>query len=358
MPEEAKQKKSRKFAVGYDRPEGSSFPELIAPYLSALKEVYFSWPGMISGRALREDRSVDKEKEILLSDLHQCRANGLGLDLLFNANCYGKDAYGENLRNQVYGVLDELKQNGLFPEVVTTTSQYIAKVIKRKYPEIDIRASVNMRIESTKSMEFISDIFDSFYICRDIQRDLDIVKRFHEWSESHGKKMCMLVNSACLRCCPVQIWHDNFLCHESWRGEEQEFILHYPYRLCGRHFKGDEHLVDYLRMSWIRPEDVHYYEPYAYTMKLATRRTDHPELMLKAYCEGGYDGSLLDYLGINRKDVILDNKSFPDDWVQSGIAQNCALNCTECGKCDAVLKRILKTGKPEQPTYTFNYSFT
>lgn len=145
--------KYKKFAVGYDRTERSSFRDLILPYLAAIKEVYFSWPGMVSGRALRDDGSVDKEKEILLSDLNWCRANGVGLDLLFNANCYGHDDYGENLRNRVYEVLEELKQNGLFPEVVTTTSQYIAKVIKCKYPEVDIRASINMRIESTKSME-------------------------------------------------------------------------------------------------------------------------------------------------------------------------------------------------------------
>ena len=93
-------------------------------------------------------------------------------------------------------------------------------------------------------------------------------------------------------------------------------------------------------MSWIRPEDLHYYEPYAYTMKLATRRTDHPELMLQAYCQGNYDGNVLDYLGVHRQDVILDNKSFPADWGESKIAQTCAINCTECGKCDEVLKKI------------------
>ncbi len=313
----------KKFAIGYDRVDGKSFTAMIEPYLSTIKEVYFSWPGLISGRALKDDKNLDREKEILLADLIWCRNHRVGLDLLFNANCYGENAFGEKLRYQVYDIIEELKDNGLFPEVVTTTSQYIAKVIKVKYPEIDIRASVNMRIESTKSMEFISDIFDSFYICRDIQRDLDTVKHFYDWSEKHGKKMCMLVNSACLRCCPVQTWHDNFLCHESWRGEEQEFILRYPYRLCERHFKEQEHLVDYLRMSWIRPEDLQHYEPYAYTMKLATRRINHPELMLQAYCEGSYNGSLLDYIGIIREDIILDNKSFPDDWFESKIAQNC-----------------------------------
>ena len=106
-------------------------------------------------------------------------------------------------------------------------------------------------------------------------------------------------------------------------------------------------------MSWIRPEDLHHYEPYAYTLKLATRRTERPELMLQAYCEGSYNGSLLDYIGIIREDIILDNKSFPDDWFESKIAQNCAINCTECGKCDEVLNKILKEPEISRPIYSF-----
>ena len=346
----------KKFAVGYDCDETFSFIRLIEPYVSTIKEVYFSWPGMISGRALKQSTSIERDIQTLTDDLKWCRSHGIELDLLFNANCYGEEAYGESLRCRVYEIIEELAEKDLFPEIVTTTSQYIAKILKVKYPQIDIRASVNMRIESTKSMEFISDIFDSFYICRDIQRDLETVKRFHEWSEAHGKKMCMLVNSACLRCCPVQIWHDNFLCHESWRGEEQEFILRYPYRLCERHFKTPEHYVDYLRMSWIRPEDLHYYEPYAHAMKLATRRTPHPEIMLKAYCEGHYDGDLLDIIGAPNRDIIIRNRDFPKDWIESGIAQKCALNCTECGKCDAVLKQVVGKRTENLPAYSFSFN--
>ena len=351
--------KYKKFAIGYDYSENKSFIKVIEPYISTIKEVYFSWPGMISGRPVVDAKITEKVKAKLFTDLSWCRSNNIMLDLLFNANCYGEIAYSETLRYQVYDIIEELKSNGLFPEVVTTTSQYIAKVIKIKYPEIDIRASVNMRIESTKSMEFISDIFDSFYICRDIQRNLDTIKRFYDWSEKHNKKMCLLANSSCLRCCPVQIWHDNFICHENWRGEEQEFILRYPYRLCGRHLSNDDNLVDVLRMSWIRPEDLHYYEPFVHTIKLATRRTSYPELMLQAYCQGSYDGNLLEVIGINRKDIIFDNKSFPDNWVESKIAQDCALNCNECGKCQMLLKKILKTPVSSKPTYYFvNKSIT
>ncbi|MBQ7178926.1 MAG: hypothetical protein IJS08_16030 [Victivallales bacterium] len=342
----------RKYAVGYDWKIQGGFTAMVAPFLTTVKEVFFSWPGMVSGRYVQLPKSAEESIEQLVSDLAWCRKNGIELDLLFNANCYGEEAYTETLRTQVYGVMAELGRRDLFPEIVTTTSQFIAKVLKVHYPQVEIRASVNMRLESTKAMEFISDIFDSFYICRDIQRDRQVLKFFSDWCNAHGKKLCMLVNSGCLRCCPIQIWHDNYLCHNPWKAEEQEFILHYPFRLCGRVTIDIKTAIEVLRMSWIRPEDIHYYEPYVSAMKLATRSTPYPDKMLKAYAEGHYEGDLMTIIGHDTPYFEIRNELFPDDWIESGIAQNCAINCTECGKCDMVLKKVLRPQRIQQPKYT------
>ena len=333
------------------------FAAMVEPYLPTVKEVFFSWPGMVSGRDVHLEKSIDESIEQLAVDLAWCRKNGVELDLLFNANCYGENAFSENLRYQVYEVISELEHRGLFPEIVTTTSQYIAKVLKVRYPQLETRASVNMKLESTKAMEYISDIFDSFYVCRDIQRDRSVLKLFSDWCKTHGKKLCMLVNSGCLRCCPVQIWHDNYLCHKPWKAYEQEFILHYPFRLCGRVTNNIKTAIEVLRMSWIRPDDIHYYETYVSVMKLATRSTPYPGKMLKAYAEGCYKGDLMLIIGHDNPYYEIRNELFPDNWVDSGIAQNCAINCTECGRCDMVLRKVLRTRNIQQPKYSWNTDF-
>ena len=105
-------------------------------------------------------------------------------------------------------------------------------------------------------------------------------------------------------------------------------------------------------MSWIRPEDIHYYEPYVSVMKLATRSTPHPEVMLKAYAEGHYDGDLMTILGAENPYFTIDNSRFPVNWVESGIAQGCAANCSHCGKCEMVLKAVQKARKQPMPQYT------
>ena len=38
----------------------------------------------------------------------------------------------------------------------------------------------------------------------------------------------------------------------------------------------------------------------------------------------------------------IDNKSFPADRITSGIAGECATNCTHCGECERILKQVLK----------------
>ena len=42
-------------------------------------------------------------------------------------------------------------------------------------------------------------------------------------------------------------------------------------------------------------------------------------------------------------------------FVESGIAQKCALNCTECGKCDAVLKQVVGQRTENLPAYSFSF---
>ena len=120
----------------------------------------------------------------------------------------------EDLRREVESVLAYLEELELLPEIVTTASPFVAWTVKTAFPSIETRASVNMRIDSVSAMESLSDLFDSFHIRRDLQRDLDSVAKYHAWCVAHGKKLCMLVNSGCLRCCPFQTFHDNLLGHD------------------------------------------------------------------------------------------------------------------------------------------------
>ena len=165
------------FAVGYQLAEDGEqpFSELVAEYREHIAEVYFPWTDMASGRAALATRRGYTDWTVqarLESDLLALREMGVRLDLLFNANCYGGMAISQFLANQVISLLDHLRDTVGGADIVTTTSPFVAHVIKDNFDDVDVRASVNMRIGTVQGMSYVSHLFDSYYVLRDQNRDL------------------------------------------------------------------------------------------------------------------------------------------------------------------------------------------
>lgn len=351
---------AKKFAVGYYF-HPNNFVSLVSPYLSYLTEVYFPLPGIASAREIGGEEKALRNQ--LVQDLQALRAQGLKLDLLINSSCYGEKAYSSEFRHEIEDAIKYLDDNGVKPDVVTTTSLFVARVVKMKYPEIDNRASVNLKIGSTVAMEYIDDIFDSLYMRRELQRDIPTVLHFRQWCDEHHKKLCMLVNSGCIQNCPAQMFHENLVAHGFWRAFNESYRLNSGVSLCWEIFHNRQMYEEVLRGAWIRPEDVHIYEPYIDVFKLSTRdEVLNADLILKAYTSGDYDGNLLELLDPNFTpefhNYYIDNKSFPENWVTSQIAGKCANMCTHCGKCTAILQRVLKKFPEQQIPMEAKFSFS
>lgn len=330
----------RSLAVGhfYNEP----FQSACAPWLNRIAEVFFAWPGVLSCRPAPE--FTPEVRARLLSDLHWCRDNGIRLDTLFNCLCYGDISVSTELADFVTRTLGEMDREGLFPDVVTTTSPFIASIVKARFPSVRIRASVNMRIHGTIGFEALGDLFDEYYISREYQRNLDYVDTIAKWCHDHGKLIGAQANSGCLRQCPFQTFHDNLHGHNRIRqskvGEQFDFDI---FR-CRTHYTKERKIIDFLRSTWLRPEDIPLWEERLDLIKLATRRTPHPTEILNAYASYRYDGNLIRLMDPHYEDAfapgIVDNRLFPKDWATSGIAADCANNCTNCGRCEAIWKTI------------------
>ena len=335
-----------KFAVGHfltEKPDDpASFRVLAERFADRLREVYFPWPGLSNARS-KVYKNPDDESRIA-ADLKYCREHGMKLDILANATCYGETSFTEEQRLQVIGIIRKLDKMGLYPEILTTTSPYIAKIFKLNFPDIEIRASVNMRLRNTLALEYLAPLYDSYYICRDVQRDLPTFHMMADWCKNHGKKLCMLANSGCVRNCPWQVYHETLLSHTFSKSFKEMADQHIDI-VCNRLF-GTRHLFEFLRCTWIRPEDIHVFEPDLETIKLSTREAKYPLEITEAYVNESYDGNLLRLTDPIHAYAFrpnrIDNKSFPADWVTSGIAAKCADNCIHCGKCEKILKQVLK----------------
>ena len=327
----------RSLAVGHFF--NAPFQDSCAAKLPRIKEVFFAWPGVLSCRPAPE--FTPELRERMMDDLKWARGNGIELDTLFNCNCYGDRAISTDLADFVRRTLGEMDSEGLFPETVTTTSPFVATVLRRDFPSVKIRWSVNLRVHGTVGFEPVEDLFDSFYISREHQRDLNFVQTMARWARRHGKTLGMQANSGCLRQCPYQTFHDNLHGHDreaqSAVGERLDFSVF----LCKAHYARGNY-EDFLRATWIRPEDLPRYEPHVDVVKIATRRHPDPVRVLNAYADCSYDGdlaALMDPAHVFPR--RFDNRTLGRSLIWPSVMNCRASNdCLHCGRCTALLKEV------------------
>ena len=336
-----------KFAVGYQLPGEDTEPivEVIEEYRDHIAEVYFPWADMPSGRAplaTMHGYTDWSTQRALERDLVRLREMGIKLDLLFNAACYGGRAISEWLENQVRSVLDYIEAGVGGADIATTTSPFVARTIKKYHPEVEVRASINMKIGTIKGMEYLADVFDSYHVQREFNRDLEYIRELREWADEHGKKLIMLANSGCMIHCSGQAFHDNMVAHEA-EIDECINVRDWSAHTCWRFLQDPANRVCVLQNTWVRPEDLHHYEALFPVVKLATRMHARPRAVIDAYVNGRYRGNLLDLMepgfGPAFAPQAIDNTLFPEDWFAR--TSTCDRRCHACGYCAEVLRLVM-----------------
>lgn len=331
----------KKLAVGHFF--NGDFTGVCAAHLPRIREVFFAWPGVLSCRPA--PAFTPELRARLLADLRWARENGLELDTLFNCNCYGDLAISDDLADFVSRTLREMDAEGLFPETVTTTSPFIATVLRQRFPSVKIRLSVNQRVHGSVGFEPILPLFDSFYASRERHRERGWLKGMSDWARAHGKEIGVQANSGCLRQCPYQQFHDNMHGHnriaQSKVGRKFDFSVF----LCRENYAHGR-LEDFFRSTWLRPEDLPLYEPLVDVVKLATRRHAFPEKIVAAYATRSYDGNLADLMDARPETPgSFDNRALGASSLWQEVRE-CpdANDCSHCGRCAALLKAVYREG--------------
>lgn len=341
-----------KLSVGYPCYSALSFFDTIAPYMDKIGELYFSWEGFASGRT---DFAPDPQQKRLLleQDLLRFHQQGVRLNLLLNGNCYGRDAISTALAGRVLETVADLKERfGL--EAVTTASPYIARTIKNQFPEIEVRASVNMWVDGIFGMEQCAADFDSFYLKRDYNYCLEELQRQHDWCAANGKKLYLLANSGCIPNCAFHTFHDNFVSHSKEMDPVTVDRDFQPY-ICRRLMEQEENRYLLLSGNLIRPEDLNRYEGLVDGAKLATRIHPFPAIVIRAYARGRFDGDLCTLTEPGFGDLLypnmLANAQIPDTyWQQKTTCLRSQSNgrmesCRSCGYCAGLYRQILTKAK-------------
>ncbi len=341
-----------KWIVGYPIKEDKTYLDTVIKHKEQISEVYFSWGELPNGRSSLSAGAGTipfEQQRRQAKDLKRLSDEGLRLNLLFNANCYGRDSQSRAFFYQIGNLTDYLLETvGL--ATISTASPLIAKFMKENFAFLDVRASVNMEIGTPEGMSYLEDVFDSFYVKREINRDLAALRNLRRWCDSKGKQMYLLANSGCLNHCSAHTFHDNLVAHEA---EIAALDNGYDFKgVCWNYLSKEKNLETWLqRTNFIRPEDVPLYGEFTPAMKLATRVNADPTRVLNAYLAGAYPGGIMELLEPNHSGAVypryIDNEKIGRDF--AGRVLQCDKNCETCGFCTETIRKACVT-LPEDPS--------
>lgn len=335
-----------KYEIGYRFGDaGFDFMGMAEDFHQHVDSVYFPWLDMPSGRAALSTYrgNVDWAAQSRLEqDLRRLKGMGIHLNLLLNANCFGSKSVSVYLRKYICSVIAHLTEVGAQVDVVTTCSPIVADWVKRQFPDIRTRASVNMRIGTVAGMAHVQDVFDEYNVQREYNRDLARLAELKAWADARGKKLTLLANSGCFNFCSTQTFHDNLVAHEV-EICEMDNVPDWQIPNCRKLLRKRENWRYVLQGSWIRPEDIHRYASMFPVMKLATRMHQNPWMVLHSYVGGQHMGAITDLLepGFSAEfaPFMLLNPLLPKDWFER-ITQ-CDKRCHQCTYCVQALDAAL-----------------
>ena len=332
-----------KYMIGYQISPDKSLISAIVKNRKDISELYFSWDDFPNGRNVFVNKEGYQAFEIqahLVDDLQTLSEAGIKLNLLLNANCYGRLSLSKILFNKIGNTIDYIHSR-FDLHSVTTTSPVIAKFVKNNFSELEIRASVNMEIGTVQGMDYIADYFDAYYMKRELNRNIKAITELKRWSDANNKKLYMLANSGCLNHCSAHNFHDNLVAHENGiKAVDNAFEFR---GTCHDYLRSKEKQLSIIKDSnYVRPEDIYLYEDYFDAVKLATRINHNPVAVLNAYIKGHYSGNVMELLEPNHAEsfypLLIENSRFPEDYAQK--IMNCNKNCSECGYCLNVFNKV------------------
>lgn len=340
-----------RFSIGYQLPDPyDSTAEIAEDYKDSISSVYFSAPGQSSARSVVEASA----REEMLEELRYIRSLGIPLTLLYNANCYADGAVSSGFQKEILKTVEEM-ETAVGIGNLTTTSPFVARVVKKAFPEIRICASVNMWIGTEQAMRFLGEEFDGYYLQRELNRDFRRIRQLSDWCRKNSKELRLLANSGCLYTCPFHTFHDNLVAHEAGASRLDNVMSRQP-SPCWDLMYGlsdEEAAAVFLQESWIRPQDIAQYEPYFTEIKLATRMHGSPRRVVAAYVRGKFSGNLFDLTepSYSRRFSrhVLDATKFPEDWFAR--TSSCSRNCESCGYCRSVAGQALVSKRELEKLY-------
>lgn len=304
--------------------------DLYKQYKDDISEIYFPLHPDIFPSARQNDYPNQKDYIKLINTLcNEMNANNIKPMAVLNG---AKIDYSNYNLTLLYHELKKIETFGLYGVIIA--DPILSYWIHTNFPNLKIRLSILSGIKDLCKIKEIEKLGYIQEIClpQDLNRNEDMLKIL---TAETSIKYSTIVNSICRINCPLFYWHQNLYCSNSssWK-DNDTFEIRETFNLLT-----DKFTKNWLKASFILPNELDYYDKYFNAFKLEDRTlpTNRISTILKYYATRTNPTYLLDCISgsciyLNPEEQI----DYPQEWLL--YRRNCKGECWKCSYCDKIME--------------------
>jgi collagenase-like PrtC family protease len=314
---------------------------------------------------------VDKKRvEEHVKVIHQ---HGFKFNYLLNATCMDNLETTREYNLKIRELLEWLGEMKV--DYITVTVPMLIDLIRKTLPKTKISLSTFANVSSVKQAKIYEEMgVSEITLPENKNRDFRFLENIRKATNC---QLQLIATNDCLLFCPWRGHHANFQSHASQSDHVSEgFAFDYCMLRCTQ-WKA-QHPEELLKSPWIRPEDLTLYRDLGYEKIKLTERMKKTSRIVEtagAYCEGHYDGNLLQLLNtrlnesdfqapdfaLNDKDKFIHSDKMSDTYqlifglqavipnkklngfVEGLKDKNCQLlDCDQCRYCKSWAEKVVE----------------
>lgn len=236
---------------------------------------------------------------------------------------------------------------------ITATLPSLIDVIRSSGYDFEIKASAICSIDNAnKALAFKKMGVGKIVTKELINRDFHMLRRIRK---VFGEKVEIIVNTPCHMDCNYRMSHYNQQSSDSIISTNPTSFNYYEHKCMLRRY-GD--LGNWLKICWVRPEDLKYYMDIGINYfklqgRQAIKKGGDVLKVAEYYFKEDFDGDLVDlinmFASLNSFKLHVDNKKL-QGFIKPFVEKDhfCIRDCTECDYCDAFAKKCVDLTEAEE----------
>lgn len=269
--------------------------------------------------------------------------HGIYAHYVVNPSVWHNNVYSSGMQD-IKTILDKVWRKGVKWLTINNPLLLRQKEFREDIPPFKIKLSINNHISSLEEVVFAyeNNNIQHIILDRNINRNMDELKRIHEWSNGKNISFTLLAQEGCITQCQWKQSCDNMIStfHRHDVHEVNDAQNVHTLNLCTKYY--NDKPAEILKSPWILPGAITLFEPYVDYIKLSGRERSIVNMIpsFDAYLNGDDNILIRDIVPKCSNKIGSKNALELQALGASSKWSNCKNRCIGCDFCDTLYNRI------------------